>query len=297
MYYFKYVDSLHVSLKGKTYIVTGANSGLGFDLSVYLTYLGATVIMACRNKDKAMNAIIKIKQINPEAKLIFEEYDQASFSSIETFASNVTKYQVNGIIYNAGIYFPKNNAKTVDGLELTVGTNYFGQFYLNQLLKDKLIDKKIVIVSSLVAYYARDININEFENLSRNKLYAYSKLLLNREAYELSSLKKYNVTLVHPGVCATNILFNKDTGLSSKFAKLGRKFLNLFTHSSKKASLCLLCGVIYNFDELKLIKPRGLFAISGYPKISNISKKYRSKNLINETISYIKERINKNVNN
>ena len=86
----KYVNYLNKfpSLEGKTYIVTGANSGLGYDTSLLLAYKGANVIMACRNIMKANEAKEKILISVPEAKLHIEKYDQASFSSIIEFSKD-----------------------------------------------------------------------------------------------------------------------------------------------------------------------------------------------------------------
>lgn len=295
MKYERYINKLNVDLKGKIYIVTGANAGLGFETSRYLMYLGAEVIMACRNESKAKKALEEIRSEIPYAKGKILLYDQASLLSIKNFADEIKKLpHLDGLVCNAGIYYPKKGSKTVDGFELTVGTNYLGQFYLVDCLYDYLVkcQTRLIIVSSLVAFNAHIKDINSFDYKSRNKLYGVSKLLLSREAYELNEKGELEIFLTHPGVCSTNILFNKDTGLKSSFARTGRRVLNIFTHSSAKAALSILLGCIVPYQKNIYIKPRGLFAISGYPKITKMPKKFGSSGLIDATKNILRKKEN-----
>ena len=288
----KYVDKLNVDLTNKTYIVTGANSGLGFETTKYLLYLNATVIMACRNISKAMNAEKEIRAEITTGKIIIEEYDQGNIQSIRNFAQKVIQsYKIDGVVFNAGVYFPKVDAKTKDNFELTVGTNYIGQYVLFDSLKS-IIDEntRIVIVTSLTARLSKNHKLENVENMSRNSRYGYSKLLLAKECYELNE-KNYKCVLTHPGICSTNILFNKDTGLPSLFSRLGRRFLNIFTHSASKAALTSLLGLVCDYKPNIYIKPRGPFAIFGYPKITKFPRKYSSSNLLEETNQYITQKV------
>lgn len=294
MKYQKYVDKLKVDLTGKTYIVTGANSGIGYELSKYLMYLNANVIFACRSEERANTAINKIREEVKTGSAIYLKYDQANLTTIKEFSEKIKKeYTIDGLVCNAGIYYPKPNSKTADNVEMTFGTNYLGQYYLVSLLYNYLEKQKnsrIVIVSSLTAYTAKNVEFDQIDKLSRNKKYGYSKLLLSKEAYELTKKEgKVKIFLTHPGVCSTNILFNKDTGLSSSFARAGRRFLNIFTHSASKAALTTLQGVTSDNFEKNYIKPRGIFAISGYPKFTKIPKKYHSENLIIKTNEYLQK--------
>ena len=288
----KYVDKLNVDLTNKTYIVTGANSGLGLETTKYLLYLNATVIMACRNISKALNAEKEIRTTITTGKIIIEEYDQSDIESIKNFAQRVIQsYKIDGMVFNAGIYFPKVDAKTKDDFELTVGTNYIGQYILFDNLKT-IIDENVrmVIVTSLTARLSKKHKLENVEKMSRNSRYGFSKLLLANECYELTQ-KGYKCVLTHPGICSTNILFNKDTGLPSLFSRLGRRFLNIFTHSASKAALTNLLGLVCDYKPNMYIKPRGPFAISGYPRIVKVPNKYASSNLLEETRSYITQKV------
>ena len=275
------------SLEGKLYIVTGANSGLGFDTSLHLAYLGASVILACRNLDRALKAKEKILTEVPNAKLFIEEYDQADFTSIVNFSKRIKENytHIDGLACNAGVYFPKQDYKTKDGYELTFGTNYLGTYKLIESLKDKLNKdaSRVCIVTSLTATLAnKRKDINEISKLDRNQLYGYSKYCLSRLCSELS-LEDTNLTynLVHPGIASTNIISSQQTGLPHWFQVLGHRFLTLFTHSSKKASLILLEGLLSKKNNMYIV-PRGPFAISGYPKFKK-QPKYVNKVIIEKT--------------
>lgn len=284
------------SLENKLYIVTGANSGLGFDLTVHLVSKGAEVILACRNIDKANKAKEQILKEVPTAKMYIEEYDQASFESIENFSNRIIKnyHHIDGLVCNAGVYYPKADYKTKDGFELTFGTNYLGTFKLLHSLRYKLVDdcSRVVIVTSLTATLSnKRIDINQINRLNRNQIYGYSKYCLSRLFYELNvENNNINYYLVHPGIASTNIISSQQTGLPHWFQVLGHRFLTLFTHSSRKASLILLEGLVTE-NKKKYICPRGLFGISGYPKFKNVPK-YASRPIINQTFDLIKEKEN-----
>lgn len=285
MKYGKYLN--HFNFKGKNIIVTGANSGIGFETSRYILYLKGNLIMACRDLTRAEIAKNKLFQEFPNSNIEIFLYDQADFESISNFVKVIKskKWNIDGLVCNAGIYFPKKGVRTRDGFELTVGTNYLGESFLLDLMEDILSSNhtRVVVVTSLTAITSKYYNLEEIDKLSRNKVYAYSKLLLAKETYERVCNGRYEIVLFHPGVCSTNILFNKDTGLSSSFSRLGRKFLNLFVHSASKASLGIVYGLGCEYKPYLYIKPRGLFAISGYPVSKYMPKKFMSNGLIDKT--------------
>ena len=103
---------------GKIVIITGANSGLGYNNTIQFANKGATVIMACRNKQKGGNALSKVKSKVPGAKLELMLLDLGSFESVSTFVTEFkSKYQrLDVLLNNAGILFTKYT-KTDDGLE------------------------------------------------------------------------------------------------------------------------------------------------------------------------------------
>ncbi|MGN1294888.1 MAG: SDR family NAD(P)-dependent oxidoreductase [Bacilli bacterium] len=295
----KWLKKNYIDLSKKTVVVTGANSGIGLETCFHLASFNASIIMACRNEGKAKEAKNKILAQYPSVNIEIIKYDQSSFASITSFVEKIKDIKIDGLILNAGVYFPKADYKTEDGYELTFGTNYLGVYYLLKQLKEKLENDstRVVMVTSLTAFLSSSKRkITSYKKLSRNKAYGFSKLCLSRLFVALSA-SSINATyrLVHPGITATNILNSEKTGFPSWFSKLGHSFLYLFVHKASKAALCSLLGLIDQEEYKKYISPRGPFAISGFPKKKRIPKKYFYPDVEKETSLIIKEREHESV--
>lgn len=206
------------SLKGKLFIVTGANTGLGFETTKALAQRGATVIMACRNMDKANEAIKKIRAVTNEGELIPLELDLASFDSIKNFCKVIKeKYPVfDCLINNAGMAV-KENQSTKDGIELHTGVNHIGPFMLTNLLMDniKSNNARVVIVSSKMHEKAT-IDFESFGKFTEkpkgersNHLYNNSKLMNFYFAKELYK-RGVDVHVCCPGLCNTDFFRDYD---------------------------------------------------------------------------------------
>ncbi|KXJ84445.1 hypothetical protein RP20_CCG008933 [Aedes albopictus] len=205
------------SLKGKLFIITGANTGLGYETTKALTARQATTIMACRNLSKANEAIDKIRQETKEGELIPMELDLASFQSIRKFAAQIKdRYpDFHCLVNNAGLAAQKP-AFTQEGFEVHFGVNHLGQFLLVDLLKDNLKknNSRIVVVSSRMHEIEASIDIG---NLGRwveydsrlNRLYNNSKLMNFYYARELYK-RGFNVHVLCPGLCHTDFFRNYD---------------------------------------------------------------------------------------
>lgn len=289
--YKKYLDKL-ASLENKIIIVTGANSGIGLQTCFHLAYKKAHIIMACRNVEKANKAKQAVLKEYPETIIDVLNYDQSSFESIESFSNAVkTKYlKIDGLVCNAGVYYPKKNSMTKDGYELTIGTNYLGVYKLINSLKDLLNNSyaRVVIVTSLTGFLSVRSSLRNGLKMHKNKVYGFSKYCLSRLCNELDS-ENSNITynLTHPGISQTNIISSDQTGLPNWFSKLGHGFLYLFVHHADKASLTNILGLVNDSDDKKYITPRGLFNISGYPKKRKYPN-YSKKKIIEETNSILK---------
>ena len=140
------------NLDGMTCIITGANSGVGYESTLVLAEKGATVIMACRNLAKGQRSLDSIKQAVPAAKLDLMELDLASLTSIKAFANAFkSKYdKLDVLINNGGPIIALRNV-TEDGFESHFGINHLGHFALTGLLLDCLLNtpsSRVVTVSS-----------------------------------------------------------------------------------------------------------------------------------------------------
>ena len=139
-------------LTGKIAIVTGANSGIGYEMARALAGKEATVILACRDKDKGEAAVRQIVQEYPEAKAKLLQLDLADLASVRRFADEFTSHydRLDIVINNAGI-MRTPFGKTADGFELQFGTNHLGHFALTVLLLDIIIrthKARVITVSS-----------------------------------------------------------------------------------------------------------------------------------------------------
>lgn len=272
---FDYIDKNVPCQKGKTFIVTGATSGIGLETSRELLYKHANLVMACRNIKKAENVKTEFLKEFPNASIEILPYDQASFASIEEFAKTIENRKVDTLVLNAGIFHSTNNLTTVDGYPLTIGTNYLGAYYLLEKLKNSLSKgniKRVVVTYSLVNVFGKTKHIEKYllhVKKKPNRTYNVSK----RMNYNLAgNLKvKYpdlEVVLTHPGIARTNIIKSDNCSFKWWFKVAGDRFLKTFANSAKKSAICTVFAATLPFDKsLPIVYPRGLFHYIGLPKI------------------------------
>ena len=211
------------SLTGKTYLITGANTGAGFEATRILLSKGARVVMMNRNVNKSMAAIESLQQeFNSDVDMGFIKMDLAVLSSVRKAAAKVieTISQVDALICNGAIAQVAKQVITVDGFESQLGVNHFGHFLLCGLLFERIeaSSGRIVVVGSnaykmgLKKIQFEDINLDG--NYTPWDAYAHSKLAQMMFGYELerrveATNKRVEVHVCHPGASRTNLL--KDT--------------------------------------------------------------------------------------
>eukprot|EP00730_Choanoeca_flexa_P012771 TRINITY_DN4604_c0_g1_i1.p1 TRINITY_DN4604_c0_g1~~TRINITY_DN4604_c0_g1_i1.p1 ORF type:complete len:312 (+),score=75.16 TRINITY_DN4604_c0_g1_i1:112-1047(+) len=208
-------------MKGKIVVVTGGNSGLGYESCRVLHNAGATVIMAARNEEKRADAIAKILKANNSKnsdQLKGYKLDLADLSSVRTFATAVQAdfARIDILLNNAGV-MALPESKTKDGFETQIGVNHLGHFVLAALLLPllrKSDNARVVQVSSLFHTLASTIKFDDFKgaaNYSKWNVYGQSKLAnllfvaeLNRrlEVQGITNVKAYGA---HPGFSLTNL--------------------------------------------------------------------------------------------
>lgn len=205
-------------LTGKTIIVTGGNSGLGFEAVKALATKNAQVTIACRNLQKGNEAKLQIAKLQPNAKISVMELDLASLFSINKFAKEFSEKhsKLDILINNAGIMMVPYSL-TKDGFESQMGTNHLGHFALTGLLLDllkKTPKSRVVNVSSIAHKNAKiDFENLLFENgkgYSPIKAYSRTKLSNLLFTYELQRYFEVNnidciALAAHPGVAVTNL--------------------------------------------------------------------------------------------
>ena len=210
------------SFTGKTYVITGANGGAGFEATRVLLSKGAKVVMMNRNADKSAAAITALQQeFGGDAHVRFVRMDLAVQDSVRQAAEEILEMvpQIDALICNAAIAQVAKQEITVDGFESQLGVNHFGHFLLCGLLFERIEESKgrIVVVGSNA--YKMGLKRIQFEDLNFDKKYtawnsyAQSKLAQMIFAYELqrrikAAGKSVQVQVCHPGASRTNLLMD-----------------------------------------------------------------------------------------
>jgi NAD(P)-dependent dehydrogenase (short-subunit alcohol dehydrogenase family) len=202
-------------LANKTFIVTGANTGIGKVTAKELARAGAHVILACRSETKTAAVLDEIKREVPGASLEYIELDLADLSSVRRCAEAILARNVpiHGLINNAGL--AGHRGLTKDGFELTFGTNHLGHYLFTRLLLDRLKqagNARIVNVASASHYQAKGIDWDAMNQPTRSRTgmreYAQSKLsnvLFTKELARRLEGTGVTTYAVHPGVVATDV--------------------------------------------------------------------------------------------
>uniref|UniRef100_V9L1T7 Cytosolic 5'-nucleotidase 1B n=1 Tax=Callorhinchus milii TaxID=7868 RepID=V9L1T7_CALMI len=206
--------TMAMPMRGKTVIVTGANSGIGKAAAGELARAGARVILACRDPRAAQEAVADIRRLTPAGELLPRRLDLSSLSSVTSFCQQVLQEEtrLDVLINNAGI-FQCPYMKTEDGFEMQFGVNHLGHFLLTNLLLDLLkrsAPSRIVVVSSKLYKYG-EINfddLNSEKNYNKSFSYSRSKLANILFTHELDKRlvgTGVTVNVLHPGIVRTNL--------------------------------------------------------------------------------------------
>ncbi|MEO0848534.1 MAG: SDR family oxidoreductase [Cyanobacteria bacterium J06648_1] len=234
------------SLAGKTYVITGANAGAGFEATRVFLSKGAKVVMMNRNADKSTAAIATLKQeFGSNADVTFVRMDLAVLDSVWEAAAAVMKKipHIDALICNAAIAQVAKQKHTVDGFESQLGVNHFGHFLLCGLLFERIEASggRIVVVGS--NGYKMGLKRIKFEDLNFDKnytpwnSYAQSKLAQMVFAYELQRRaqamgKSVQIQVCHPGASRTSLI----DGSANLTTKLLWKLLSPMAQSAEKGS-------------------------------------------------------------
>jgi NAD(P)-dependent dehydrogenase (short-subunit alcohol dehydrogenase family) len=195
---------------GRVAVVTGANTGLGYETAAALAGHGAHVVLAVRNLDKGKDAAARITAQSPHADVALAELDLTSLDSVRAAAEQLRSAhdRIDLLINNAGVMWtPKSTTK--DGFELQFGTNHLGHFAFTGLLLDRLlpvVGSRVVTVSSMGHRIRADIHFDDLQwerGYSRVGAYGQAKLANLLFTYELQRrLAPHGTTIAvaaHPG--------------------------------------------------------------------------------------------------
>jgi NAD(P)-dependent dehydrogenase (short-subunit alcohol dehydrogenase family) len=210
-------------------IVTGANSGIGYQTARYLSRAGATVILACRNQEKGEAARAKLISENPAARVELRVLDVADLDSVRRFAAEFANEgrPLDLLINNAGVMAIPERRTTPQGFEMQFGTNHLGHFALTGLLLPALLrqpNSRVVTVAS-IAHRGGKLN---FDDLNAERSYdargAYQQSKLANLVFGLEFDRRLRArsaatasVIAHPGVAVTNIVSNgMGTGMKGR---------------------------------------------------------------------------------
>lgn len=270
-------------LTGKVIIVTGGNSGLGYESVKAFAKKGAEVILACRLTDKGEKAKAEIMQNNPNWKIKVGILDLMDLESVKNFAEHINKSykRLDVLLNNAGImttpYF-----RTKDGFEGQMGTNHLGHFALTGLLINLITitpRARVVNVSS-IAHKQGKMNFDNllYENgkdYSPMSAYGRSKLSNLLFTYELQRLFEKNgincfAVVAHPGVSQTNLGRHIEGKL---WFRIFRPLIMLITQTQDQGALPQIkASVNVNIKGGDYYGPNGLFEMTGYPVLVKSNK-------------------------
>jgi len=258
------------SLAGKTYVITGANAGAGFEASRILLSKSAKVVMLNRNADKSTDAVAKLKQeYGEEADISFVVMDLSILASVREAAAEILRKvpQIDALICNAAIAQVPTQKLTVDGFESQLGTNHYGHFVLCGMLFNRIEESKgrIVVVASLG--YKMGIRTIQFDdmnwdnNYSANPVYSQSKLAQMMFAYELqdkvkAANKNVDVYVCHPGSSATSLI-STSGGLVTRIVFKLMSMSPMVQSAEKGAYPEVMCATEDGLEQRALYGPTG----------------------------------------
>lgn len=219
-------------LQGKTIVITGANSGIGYVAAASLAGMGAHLVLACRRQDAAEKAMQDIRREHPQASLEFVHLDLASLNSVRSAAQvlNQRHARIDILINNAGLANLRRELSQ-DGYEMTLAVNHLGPFLFTHLLMPRLKTAKGRVIN--VASGAHKAGSMHWQDLQFEKgyfvwtAYAQSKLaniLFTRTLAKRCVGTGVHVNCLHPGGVATNIWPNRNW-LQRAFSALLKRFL------------------------------------------------------------------------
>jgi NAD(P)-dependent dehydrogenase (short-subunit alcohol dehydrogenase family) len=266
------------SQQGKLAVVTGANSGLGYETALALAGAGAEVIVAARSADKGHHAVARIRAQVPSANVRFDALDLASLASVAGFSRRLVAAEkpLDLLINNAGVMALAKRQLTADGFEMQFGTNYLGHYALTAQLLPLLrrAPAPRVVSLSSIAHRGGRIDFDDLQGERRYKpwkAYQQSKLAMLMLALELqrrSGADGWGLmsNAAHPGFARTQLMAN---GPGDNL--LASLVMPLVSHSAAAGALpTLYAATSPDAKPSGYYGPNGIFELKGVVAPSKI---------------------------
>ncbi|KRB77817.1 oxidoreductase [Nocardioides sp. Root190] len=275
-------------LSGKTYVVTGANSGLGLEVAKKLTAAGGHVVLACRDVAKGEAAAAALSGPGTwEVRAL----DLGDLNSVRAFAAGWTA-PITTLVNNAGIMMVAEG-RTADGFELQLGTNHLGHFALTNLLLP-LIEERVVSVSSDL-HRGRQVNFDNLDLVGEygpTRAYQQSKLsnlLFTSELQRRLTAAGSAVVAhgCHPGYSATNLQSHHANPLMNKLMWVGNKVV---ATSAEFGARPTFHAITADLPPDSYVGPSGFRGLRGAPGINQRSKEARDADAARRLWSVSEER-------
>lgn len=263
-------------LAGKTYVITGANAGAGFQAARILLTKGAKVVMLNRSAERSAAAVKELQEeFGAGADVSFVRMDLSELASVRSAAEEVlnTVPRIDALICNAAIAQVPSRQLTVDGFESQLGTNHYGHFVLCGMLFDRIEDSagRIVVVASLG--YRMGLRTIKFDDMNwerdygPNTAYSQSKLAQMMFAYELQDKirtagRKVEVYVCHPGSSATSLI-STSGGLLTRIAWWLATKTPMVQTAEQGAYPEVMCATESGLEQRALYGPTGRMEFVG----------------------------------
>lgn len=272
-------------LTGRVMLITGANSGIGYEAARLLAGRGAAVTLACRNLQRGHEALSRVRAQAPDASIELLEVDLGDLDSVRAAAERWrgSHERLDALINNAGVMAPPLR-RTTDGFELQFGVNHLGHFALTGRLLDALLaaDRPRVVTVSSGAHRMGSIAFDDLNWTHRRYTpfgaYAQSKLANLLFTFELqrrsaSAGSDLNALAAHPGYAATELQARgpqmRGSAITERLSRLANR---VFAQSADQGALpTVAAATLPNAEGADYWGPNGRFGVRGLPARGPVS--------------------------
>jgi NAD(P)-dependent dehydrogenase (short-subunit alcohol dehydrogenase family) len=246
-------------MTGRTVLITGAGGGIGLVTARELARVGAHVVLAVRDVDKARRAVAGMP-----GDFDLRRLDVADLDSVRAFAQSYTG-EIDVLINNAGVMdIPA--ARTAQGHDLQTATNYFGPFVLTNLLLSRLTDRVVTVSSQLHRFGRLDLDDLDWRARKYHGLAVYESSKLAVVLFSLELQRRLTAAgshvrsvVAHPGVARTGLVEHSKLGVVNR--------LPFLVQDVEHGALPLLYAATQDVPGNAYVGPDGLFGFTGYPLI------------------------------